>query len=224
MPGTKRARPTRPTSGRRVRRKIVRRIPRRIPRSPTNTSVSVKRTLYAGNWVWGTASTSDFWRFIEYSLASGFNNHGEFTPIFDRYRINAIRVQFLPRFDWVAAPTTGATPLTVAKPRMAIINDAYSNLSPSGTYTSANLNSMMENGATIYDATKPVTVYWKPAIPYSVSGGVTFKRAPFLRTTETSILHRGFHAFIFQNNFTTTPTDLAWDIMVTMYVTFKDLR
>lgn len=223
MPGTKRARPAGPPK-RRVRRKYARKMSRRIYRNPTNTQVTVKRTRYSGSWSFGTATTSDFWRYLEYSLVSDFNAPGDFTGTFDRYRINAIKVQFLPRFHWVAAPTTGATPITVARPSMVIIKDPYSTLSPSGTYASATLNSLLENGGKVYDATRPITVYWKPSIPYSVSGGVTFKRAPYLRTTETNISHRGFHAFVFQNNFSSTPTDLTWDILVTMWVTFKDLR
>lgn len=228
MPGFKRKRTTTTTTTtmpRRVRaRRAARRYGKRIFRNPTNTQVTVKRTLFQGAWQFGTATTVDFWRYLEFSVNSGFNNYTEFTNVFDRYRVNGMRVDFYPRFDHLAGPVTGATPMTVAKPHMVIVKDPYSNISPSGAYTAANLNTLLENGGKVYDATRPIRVYWKPVIPFTVSGGVAFKRAPFLRTSETGILHRGFHAFAYQNNFSTAVTDLIWDVHVTMYVTFKDLR
>lgn len=224
MPFLKRKRPaaTRTTTTRRRRYAKRRRFP--LVRAPPSGTVFVKRTLFTGSWVWGTTNAVDYWRYIEYSLNSGFNNATEFNNVFDRYKVHSIKVQFMPRFDNLAGPTTGATPMTVAKPRMVIIKDPYSGLSPGTPYSAATLNTLLEQGGKVYDATRPITVIFRPAIASTVSGGVNFIRAPFLRTTETGIQHRGFHAFIYQNNFSTTTTDLVWDVLVTMNVQFKNLK
>ena len=196
-----------------------------VARSGTNVTVDVKRTFLFGSWQFGTASTADYWRYIEYTLTSGFQNAAEFAAVFDEYRVNNIRVDFMPRFDNVAAPVTGATPLTVVKPRMACIVDGESTQTPSGPYSAGTLNNMLENGATIHDATKTVTMYCKPSVALATSsGGVVFKKSPWLRTFDLNIQHRIGHVMAFQQGFSSVATDVQWDIFITMYVSFKNLK
>lgn len=214
------------SSKRRMKRRIVR-VPKSMPaRSMTGVKINVKRMFYSGTWVWGTATTGDFWKAFEPTVANGFNNFSEFAAVFDRYKVNAIKVTFRPRFDTVAAPVTGATPLTVVKPYMCIVKDPFTTLVPSGLYTSANLNTLLENGGRVYDADRTVSVYYRPyiSVPTNTGSGQWYKRAPYLRTNDVTTPMRGFQAFAYQNNFSNIATDLVWDVFVTMYVTFKDLK
>lgn len=199
-----------------------------LSRIPTarNTQVSIKRTFFSGTWALNSVATSDFWKYFEPTIANGFNGFTEFASVFDRYKVNAIKLTFRPRFDTVNAPITGNTPLTVRKPYMAYIVDPETAISPGGVYAQANLNVFLENGGKIVDADKPVSIYWKPKISLntSIGSGVYFVKAPYLRTNEISTPMRGVHIFAYQQGFGTTFTDIEWDVFVTMYVTFKDLR
>lgn len=201
----------------------------RVPRQLSNRSakVNVKRITYTGVWNLNNVAVDDYWKYFEPTLGNGFNNIAEYQNIFDLCKVNAIKVSFMPRFDNLAGPVTGATPMTVRKPYFAISVDPESNQTPIGTYTQATLNTMIENGAKIRDASKPVHVYWRPKIAVATttaSTAVWWKKAPYLRLTETNVAHRGFHIMGYQQGFGTTFTDISWDVIVTMYVTFKNIR
>lgn len=214
-----------PRQRRRVRARLAR-IPRRV-RSNNTAAISVKRITYTGVWNHNSVAVDDFWKYFEPTLGNGFSNFSEYQTVFDLYRINGIKVSFMPRFDSLAGPVTGATPMTVRKPYFAYVVDPESTQTPIGTYSQAALNSLMENGAKIRDASKPLHIYWKPKIAVattSASTSVWWKRPTFLRLTETNVAHRGFHIMAYQQGFGTTFTDIAWDVIVTMYVTFKNIK
>lgn len=210
---------------RRVRARLAR-IPRRV-RSNNTAAINVKRITYTGQWNMNNVATDDFWKYYEPTLGNGFNNTTEYQTVFDLYRVNAIKVSFMPRFDSLAGPVTGGTPMTVRKPYFAYCIDPESSLTPSGTYAQSTLNTLMENGAKIVDASKPVHVYWRPKVACATTTATTtvwWKRPTFYRLTETNLAHRGFHIMAFQNGFGTTFTDVSWDVIVTMYVTFKNIK
>lgn len=219
-----------------IRKTRKRWIKRSIPRTinPNSAMVSVKRTWYSGSWQLSTTGTTDFWRYFEPTIAGasslnpGFNNFAEFASVFDRYRVNGIRLTFRPRFDNVAAPVTGATPLITVLPYITTKIDPQTTLNPTGTYGSGTLNTLFEHGGKTRKITNSASVYFRPqiALPTNVGGGVIYRKAPYLSTSTTSIPMRGAHVYLHTNNFSagTAMQDVLVDVYVTWYVTFKNIK
>lgn len=212
--------------GAKRRRSVYRARLTRFPRVALRNQVTLKRTYYSGIWTVSNTTTSDFWKYFEPTLSNGFNNPAEFTGVFDQYRINGITVTFRPRFDNVAAPVTGSTPMTMLKPYLCTIVDPQSTLTPTGVYSPSTLNVLLENGGKIRSATRPLSVWYKPMvqIPTNIGSGVMYVKSPWLRSVDTATPHRGFHAHFFEQSFGTNFTDLSFDVYVTMNVTFKDVK
>lgn len=210
-----------PTVKRPMRRQAARR-PRKLPMAPT---VSIARTQITGAWSVGTATVGDFWRTYSPTVAGSFNNFSEFAAVFDQYKVNAIKIKFYPRYNSIDANPTTLTNTTV---KMVTVVDPYSTLVPAGVYSATTANVLMEqSGARVRDGLKPVTVYWRPkiAIPTNVGGGVTYVDSSkmWLNTTSTAVPFLGFQALVATNNFS-TPIGLVYDVFVTYYATFRNLK
>lgn len=219
MGGTKRGRPaTTRRPKKRMRRTMMSRRVRAVPQ------VTLKRTNAIIAWSVGTASTGDFWRYYAPTTAL-FNNFAELAAVFDQYKVNGIKLTFYPRWDSVDANPAALTNTTV---KFVTVVDPYSTLTPTGVYNFATLNTLMEqSGVRVRNGLRPVSVYWKPkiAIPTNVGGGVTYVDSSrmWLNTTSTAVPFLGFHSFIATNNMS-TPSGLVYDIYVTFYATFRNLK
>ena len=171
--------------------------PRVIPRyiRPIRDYLQCTRTTYSENWTPNPNSTNGFYRYYQLNL-SNVNNFGEFTALFDQYKINAIVYKFVPRYDGFSGNDTTDTTLpgvtNQGATRMHIMVDPYSVDGPTGAYTSATLNSFLERGSNIktYDGGKTFTVYFKPTYNNTVEGSNT-NRVPskWLNTTTPTINH-----------------------------------
>lgn len=190
-------------------------------------SLNVTRTSYLTVWNPNTSSTVGFWQYMSANLQN-ITNYNEYTAVFDTYRINSLKFTFRPRYDSFAGNDTTDTTLpgTTAQggTNAHVIIDPKSSVTPTGTYTSANLNAFLENGKVrSYTGNKPFSVTVKyPTITDDVNSvtGAIFKRAPFLSTKNTNILHRGMHVFL-QDTALTGVFNQSFDIFVTMNVTFR---
>lgn len=203
-----------------------------ISRPPTKrmfrrslVKLACKRTLYVGNWTFGTASATNFWRYQSITAASAINNFAELANVFDEYKINAIKWTYRPAYDSVQAPSAAGT---IAQPQgyaHVIIDPESIVTAPTGTYVSSNLNSFLENGGVkTYTLNRPFSVYWKPKIEMAAVNGTTAVRPRYLRTTNTTEVHRGHHIFLQQNNFVQSNTNISLDMYVTVYFTMRNLK
>lgn len=188
--------------------------------------LAIKRTIYAGNWTFGTAATTDFWRYVTFQ-ASSINNFTEMAGLFDEYKINAVKITYRPAYDNVA--NLGAAG-TLAQPQAYahVLIDPASTLIPSGVYSSGNMNTFLENqGVRTYTLNRPFSVYVRPKVQDQLFGGSTSTRTvkpPYIKTTETAVDHRGFHMFLQQNNFANTNTNIRLDIFATYYITLRNIK
>lgn len=194
-----------------------------MPRSQT---LNVKRTRYWGTWAFDSTTTNGFWRYWEPTMATDFNNFSEFQAIFESYRVNGFRLKFVPRFNSLSGPVTGATPMTVVQPQITYVIDPSSYVTPSGTYGATTLNGLLENGAITRKANNPVSIYFKPKIAFATSGSgsVTFRSNQWLRTFEATQGFRGVHIYLHNNAMNTVNQDIVYDVFVTSYVSFKNLK
>lgn len=212
-----------------AKRRAVRRIPRGV-RAPM--TLAVKRKFYLENWQPSTATTNGFWRYYSFNLAQMFDV-GQFQAVFDQYRINAIRVEFHPRYSEFAGNDTTDTVLpgvtNQAGTRLSVMVDTRSSVVPSGAYSSATYNSFLEQGnARTHQGNRPVTVYFRPSVSTTLGAnvaGAARKRAPvmMLDASGQQVNHTGFHIFAWDPNFSGT-FGQSFDILVTYYLTFRGMR
>lgn len=185
-----------------------------------------KRYVYGGNWAFSTAATSGFFRHFTPGL-NALNNLGEYQAVFDQYKINGIKITVIPRWDGADVGTTAAPGLNMMYLTYCV--DPKSTLVPSGTYTSATLNTFLENcnGKTRTRMfNKPVNIYFKPMISardlYSASTTTNYVGPKWIATESSSIAHRGVYMFLHDNNLTTSGLS-GWsvDIFYTFYFQCK---
>lgn len=216
------------------RKRIMRRRRRfNIPRVPRYSAVNVvkaKRTFFYENWTPSTASTTGFWRYYQPTL-NMLPSLSEFSALFDQYKLSAIKITLRPRYDNFAGnDTTDVTlPGTTAQGGTnvhVLIDPDTTTTVPSGTYTSGNLNTFLENGAVrSYTGLKPINIYWKPKVGSAMSVGESRVKAPWCGTgtNPVQIAHHGVHIFLQDTNFTGT-FNQSFDVFITYYMQFKALK
>lgn len=208
------------SSFRTMRRKMYRKRVRVPP-------VYVKRTQYTGAWTFGVASTSDFWKYETFTTGA-INNFAELANVFDEYKINAIKVTYRPQYDTVASGTTAATMQAQPQAYMHYVIDPASATIPSGTYNLTSLNLLFEQpNVKTKTLNRPFSIYFKPKVlgqVYNTGTSATVERSPWVRTSDTSVQYRGYHAYIQQNNFSTANVGIRLDTYVTVYAQFRNLK
>lgn len=157
-------------------------------------------------------------------------NFGELASLFDQYRVYALKYTFRPRYDGFQGQDTTDTTLpgvtNQGKTYIHVVNDPKSTISPSGVYNSTTLNSFFEQGRVkSYNGNRPFSVYFKPSVADDADGVniAKYVRAPWLNVGVTGIIHRGFHSFAQDINLTGV-FGQSWDIFVTPYMMFKNMR
>lgn len=211
------------------RRRVMRTIPRGV-RAPMN--LSVKRKFYLENWQPNTTTVNGYWRYYTFNLAQMFDV-GQYQAVFDQYRINAIRVEFHPRYSEFAGNDTTDTSLpgitNQSGTRLSVLVDQRSSVVPSGAYSSATYNSFLEQGnARTHQGNQPVVVYFRPSVSQTLGAnvaGAARKRAPWmmLDASGQSVNHTGFHILAWDANFSGT-FGQSFDVLVTYYLQFKGMR
>lgn len=222
-----RRRSTRRTTGRRVRRRMnisrpvagMSQLRRYVP-----TKLVMKRTVYAGAWTYASTTTNDFWRYQSFTAGSHINNFAELANVFDSYKINAIKQTWRPRYDSVDAASASANNTVYAH---IVIDPDTTTLVPTGVQGAGTLNGFLEQGDRVktFTCNRPFSVYFKPKIQSQGLGGdtQTTVASRFLKTTNTSATHRGYHMYLAPNNFGAAP-NLILDSYITVYFTMKDLK
>lgn len=214
-------------SGRESKRFKPRERKTKVPRSIVPATINVRRTVFGGNWTLSTAATNGFWRYQVFDM-SNFNNFAEFASIFDEYRVNAIKVTYRPSYDSITLPTTGSTAITQPQAYAHVCVDPSSTLIPSGAYGTSALQSLFENdGVKTFTLNRPFSIYYKPKVAEAVFNTGTasvMRSSPWVRTSETATVYRGYHMFLQANNFATTNANVSLDYYITMYVSFRNVR
>lgn len=211
-------------AAKRLRKKRTTSVPTTV--APKMSTMRVKRTCWTQNYAPSTATTAGFWSYVATNLGN-VTNVAEYTALFDSYRINGIKYTLRPRFDNFSGNNTqDATQPGVTNQGgclVHVIKDGDSTLVPSGTYTSATLNSFLENGSVkTYSGNKAINIYFKPKVDRTFAGVSTAGRtsSPWLSTSQAAIAHNGVHLF-FQDVNLTGNFGQSWDLFITYYMEFK---
>lgn len=200
------------------RRKLV--VPRPLP-----GILSVKRTFYLSTWAWASTTTNDFWRYFAGSFVQ-LPNNAEYKALFDTYKISGIKWTFRPNINSVNPTDIAGTPAG-GMGNVHYIIDPDSSFNPTGSWSSATVNSFLEMGnVKTRTMTKPFSIYVKPKISNDVTGSLTNgmpMKPPYIRTDSDSVAHNGVHILVQpSNSFLVSPTfRVTFDIFATFYMKFK---
>lgn len=199
--------------------------------------ISIKRTCYLGSMTPNTVATYGFWQYRTVSLTNGFydqtlssmgglSNYSEYQSIFDQYRLGAFKIVLRPRIIDMNQDQSAAT-LGRDMCYVTVVKDPTDNVSPTGTFTAATLNTFLECGkARTFRGDKPVTIYMKPQVQEQYGGGSNRYVKPQwtdLTATGVTMPHRGFHLF-FHNQQMTSNVFNSYDVFITYYLKFRGMK
>lgn len=206
--------------------KAKRTVPKaRMYRSIKPQILTVARKFWLEHWTPVPLTTDRFWKYYTFN-PSQIPNWTDYFNLFDQYKINALKFEFRPRWDNYAGNDKTAPPDTNASGTMLhVCNDPYSSVTvPSGVYSSATLNSFMEQGnVKTYPGNRVVSVYFKPTVNMDTAAGPNVRvRAPWL-TNNTISQHLGFHIFAQDSNFLGI-FNQSFDVFVTAYFSMRNVR
>lgn len=214
-----------------VRRSYKRRrtgVYRRRLRRVRGAFLQAKRSFYAFNWAPNTTTTDGFWKYTTSKL-NDLPSYLEFVNLFDLYRIKALKFTLRPKYDSFAGNDTTDTTLPGITNQggtfVHVCKDKYSNVSPSGTYTSTTLNTYLEQGnVRTYRGLRPINIYVRaPVVDMPAGAGNKRVASPWLQTADYTTVHRGTHIFMQDPAFNGT-FGQSFDVFVTLYMQFKNLR
>lgn len=215
--------------GKRARRSFMRR--RRVPRSIAARTIKVYRKFWSQNWVPATTNTIDFYRYYTFTVTQ-IPNWTEYQALFDEYKVNWFKYTFRPRYDSFAGNDTTDTTLpgvtNQSTTYLHTLVDPKTYITPSGTYTTSNLNTFLEQGKSkTYQGTKPVSVLIKyPCVAEDTNATADAKyvKAGWNSTNNPGVrAHRGFFIFAQDQNMTGV-FGQTWDIFVECSVSFRGQR
>lgn len=213
-----------------MRRRFVRKVRRTFRKTRSANIVQAKRTILYDSWLPNTASTNGFWRYLIFTL-NDIPSVSDFVNMFDLYKIKAIRINFVPKYDSFGGNDTtdttapGLTNNWGIQPH--VIVDPNSTVSPSGVYGVLNYAGFAENGnVTQHAGNKPFSVYFRPRVMDTVGGvSATPRISPWIQTSQITLNHRGVHVYMTDFNFSGTAfSNQGYNMFVTYYLQFKNLK
>lgn len=197
----------------------------KIPRGVVNSNLtSLKRRYYVGQWL-PTVSTG--WNSTNYSFRlNNIPSYTEFTALFEQYRINAVKLTFIP--EWIGGldqnnaymASGGSTPY-ISSPRI------YTVIDKDGDPQISTENLMLENsGARLIQAPhRPFSVYVrKPCAQFEVGTSLGFsgaapKPSPWLDCDNYGVNHFGIGIGAQVNGSATA--SMPYRVVATYYLQFK---
>jgi len=204
------------TSKRRPRRRIAR--PMRSLRMVSPTSVfAVRQKTFLETWQFSSASTVGFWRYFTTQLQQ-MTSFAQHVAVFDEFKVVNITYEFRPQWDNFSPDNS-----LWSSGSVHTIIDPASGTTPAGAYSSATVNTFLEQGGVKSRRFGTVVrCSYKPKVATQVYGGGLNGRiisAPWLKTNDTAVDFRGFHIYLQQNDSTLLP--VKYDVFMTMTVHFR---
>lgn len=189
-----------------------------LSKTPRNI-LNVKRVYNLTTFTPSTASTAGFWNYYGFQTSS-LPDWGQYTSVFDQFRVNALKFTFYPRFTDVNIGSQSQIYATY-------IIDPQSTILPTGVYSRANLNMLMEqSGVKTRSGNRPIAIYYKPKMADDINAVINSTYSnKWLSTQAGNQIHRGFHIFFHDANFNGGGfVNVSYEIVVTVYMSFKNIK
>lgn len=191
--------------------------------------VSLKRTFWAEYWPFGTASVDNFWRYYTPAIST-LPNLAEYQALFDQYKVNGVKLTLRPRwtgFDGADGTTSGTT----NKPLQNVhyIIDPLSQITRSGTYSSATFNSFCEHGnVKTVTGNRTISIYFKPKHNEDAGTGITNAKLVgpswLSLASATTVVNQGVHIFLQDPNFANAGAGWGYDVFFTFYMQLRGMK
>lgn len=196
----------------------------RIGRPIREQFLKFKRKVLLENWAPNTITTNGFWRHYVIAL-NNIQDLAGFQGLFDLYRITGLLFEFHPRYNGFTGEDQTSSTTSRSGCRLHVINDPYTTVQPSGLYNTANLNFFLEQGpCKTYDGSQVVRVFTRPTVNRDMGGYTMIQRAGWIRTDYPAAGHKAINVFAQDNfNFSGIFTQ-SFDVFVTYYVEFKNMK
>lgn len=202
-----------------------------IPSRGMRMSIPVtkfKRTFWAANWAFSTASTIGFYRLVA-PVFSDLPNVTEYTNLFDVYKVKGVKVTFVPRFGDVNVNADNTSTPVIYNNQMylTVATNTTELTIPTGTYGNSAYNDMVQRGddVKIFKLDKPVSYYFRPNVLNTASTGSSIMPCPWLSTSNITQNLLGSLCFVHDANFTALNNfGFSMDILYTYYFECKGAR
>lgn len=226
MKRTRRA-PARPRKKARVMRKA------RMTRAVKSNLVSLKRRFFMGIWtpVTGGVPGIGQWNSAVYQFQlNALPNYTEFTALFDEYKINAVKLTFVPAFAGGLDPNTALTSVAsggvfLETPRM------YTLIDRDGDIQVSTENAMLENNNAriIRQPNQTFSIYIaKPNIQFEVAttalvgfAKAASKGGQWLDTANAGVVHHGCAVGCHLEG---SSASQKWQVIATYYMQFRHAK
>lgn len=188
----------------------------------------------------GTAATEQFYKYCTVSLQNGFStfsatptticnltNLTEYSSLFEQYRLNAFKIELIPRYQNFQTDQNAGTATVRNIPMVYICKDSGNASTYSGTWQPLFLNGLLENGGRTYRGDRKITIFMKPRVSEQYGAGANRYVKPqwtdLTTTAGQQMAHRGFHMFVYSNTWDNASFPV-FDVFVTYYLQFRNPR
>lgn len=183
--------------------------------------ISLTRRFFYASQNWNTTTVNGFWNVLQPRF-NEMPNLAEYQALFREYKLNRIKVTFVPRYDstdQTGAGTGAAMPLISYR----VVNPEF--LTPSGVYNNSTLNAYLETGAKTRAFRRPISVFFRPTIATDIADQVVASRGPMWTRNTTAgaaVLHNGVSYFVHFNGFVTPTANFTTDVYYTYYFQLRN--
>lgn len=191
----------------------------RVPKPMT--WMNCKRRWFQATYTWNTTTATGFWNVLQMSY-NQIPSSSDYTNLFREYKINRIKVTFVPRYDnndQTGAAAGSAMPMIHHK-----VETPYF-VSPSGVYNASTLNTYLDTGAVSQPFNKPISVYFKPTLAADINNATVETTGPQWLTTGSpgnTQLHNGVSFFITFNGFTSPTATFTTDVYYEFFFSLRN--
>lgn len=203
-------------------------------------SLSVVRKICSSSPVtFSTVDTKNFYHYCTVSLQNGFQtfavtpttvcnltNLTEYSALFEQYRLNAFKVELIPRYVNFSTDQGTGTGTVRNIPMVYICKDPHqAGPLATGVWQPLFLNGLLENGGKTYRADKKITIFMRPKVSEQYGAGANRYVKPqwtdLTTTAGQQMPHRGFHMMAFSNTWDPAAFPV-FDVFVTYYLQFRN--
>lgn len=200
-----------------------------VPRMMRQNIVFAKRTYRIGSWdastTWNGGTTGQF----VFQL-NNLPNASEFVNLFEQYKINGVKLTFIPNYTGDDAAQAEANVVISGGPAWHTAPRIYTVIDKDGDYQTSTENAMLENNNArlVRNPYRQFTVYVKkPAVQFEVGTGAVFSQAapkasPWLDCKNSQVNHYGAAiAGILSSG--TLSAVVRYQVIATYYMAFKGI-